>query len=171
MLDQIGSHLLNQFIGVLHVLRHVIALHLILFPEANDDTCGTLADDGTTTVPSQLCNGSLFILVGQHELCIAHSDTSLAWLSVTIASTESACNLAHCNIFRRAVHLLLGVLVICKVNIICTTLGPERTVMTIECRSAANVGLFPLVSIIIELVQNLVRILLPRVLCHCLLLI
>lgn len=167
MLNKVGGHLLHELEAVLHVLRSLVGVDLILFPNTNDDSCSGLADASATASGSELSNSLFIILVSEHELHTAHTDTSFARASVSIGSANSTSNLIHGDILSGAIHLLEGVLVACKASEF-TSVSPHAAVVAVDTGTGAHVVNSPVISVIVELVHDLVSISLPSVLSHCL---
>ena len=166
LLDQVCGHLLDKLEDVLHVLELAIAVLLILLPESDDNASTTLAGNGTAISSGHLSDGRGIVFVSQHVLLATHTDSSLSWLSVSIGGTNSASNFVDFNIFGRAVHLLQWVLVSGQVATFFTGVGPQGAIMSVKRGAVADSGDCVLVGVVVEPVQNLVRVLLPCVLSH-----
>ena len=167
LLDKVGGHLLDQLEAIFHVLGLTVAISLVLLPPANDNgSCG-LTNAGTATSSSELSDGTLVILVGQHEFLATHADACLTWISVSVGCTNSASDFVAGDVLGGAVHLLQWVIIGGQVTTLLTSDSPEGTVVSVNGGTAANSSSGPVVSVVVEPVKDLVRVRLPVVLSHC----
>ena len=97
----------------------------------------------------------------EHVLCVAEADACVAcWSPLALADKLCDFNFVYLHIGFVSAHVLDLVVVCCEL----WEAGGERpaaAVMTIDGRCRAHVLSFPLVCVVVELVQNLINVLLP----------
>ena len=161
LLSEIVDHLLYKLEAVLHVLGLSIAISAVLLPESDADTGLGLSNNSTASSSGQLSDGLVGVLVGHHELSLAHANASLTWVPVAISSTTSAGDFADVDLLDRAIHALKRMLVIREISTFSALSSPEGTILTVDCSTVGNILDSPIIGVVIELMHELLSVGLP----------
>ena len=162
LLNEVSGHLRNELEAVLHVLGLAIAILLVFLPKSNNNSGCGLTAASTATRGGELSDSCVFVLVSEHELLATHADTSFGGSSVSISGTHGSGSLVARHILSGSVHLLERMIVGGEARE-GTSQGPLGTVVAINGSTRAHSCDRPVISIVIESVQNLIGVSLPSV--------
>lgn len=166
LLGQVVCHFLDKLEASIHALGFAKTVDLVFFPKSDHESAGSLSDNDATAATGKLSNSSLGLFVSEHHLGASDTDTSLGGSLVSITSGKGASDFVDLNVRHGSIESLHRVLVSGEVAALRSSGGPKSAIVAVDSGATVDSGDRPIVGVVVESVEHLVGVLLPRVFSH-----